>query len=189
MKKVFLLGAMVCALGMMTACKSGTANETSADTIQPTNETAIDTIHPTNEDVATGQSSETGYGSVWDELERLTNKISDGDTLVPEEWAFFFDNIDVFDGYLAEGIGYVLYNILESDGYCENIEPNLRALTPEKREHVLDRMIGLMSIDIMLEEHTYTWDEFTTRFVIFRGSKAAEKHLKEINEEREMENQ
>ena len=27
MKKVFLLDAMVCALGMMTACKSGTANE------------------------------------------------------------------------------------------------------------------------------------------------------------------
>ena len=26
MKKVFLLGAMVCALGMMTACKGGTAN-------------------------------------------------------------------------------------------------------------------------------------------------------------------
>ena len=27
MKKVFLLGAMVCALGMMTACKSGTTND------------------------------------------------------------------------------------------------------------------------------------------------------------------
>ena len=27
MKKIFLLGAMVCALGMMTACKSGTAEE------------------------------------------------------------------------------------------------------------------------------------------------------------------
>ena len=27
MKKLFLLGAIVCAIGMMTACKSGTANE------------------------------------------------------------------------------------------------------------------------------------------------------------------
>ena len=27
MKKMFLLGAMVCVLGMMTACKSGTAND------------------------------------------------------------------------------------------------------------------------------------------------------------------
>ena len=34
MKKVFLLGAMVCALGMMTACKSGTVNKTDADTTQ-----------------------------------------------------------------------------------------------------------------------------------------------------------
>ena len=27
MKKIFLLGAMVCALGMMTACKSGTTTD------------------------------------------------------------------------------------------------------------------------------------------------------------------
>ncbi|MBR4773718.1 MAG: hypothetical protein IK010_04730 [Bacteroidales bacterium] len=31
MKKAFLLSAIVCALGMMTACKSGTANENTAD--------------------------------------------------------------------------------------------------------------------------------------------------------------
>lgn len=34
MKKAFLLGAMVCALGMMTACKSGTTSETDVDTMQ-----------------------------------------------------------------------------------------------------------------------------------------------------------
>ena len=33
MKKIFLLGAMVCALGMMTACKSGTANERIDETL------------------------------------------------------------------------------------------------------------------------------------------------------------
>lgn len=33
MKKLFLLGAMVCALGMMTACKSGATNDAAADTI------------------------------------------------------------------------------------------------------------------------------------------------------------
>ena len=33
MKKIFLLGAMVCALGMMTACKNGTTNDAAADTI------------------------------------------------------------------------------------------------------------------------------------------------------------
>ena len=31
MKKAFLLGAMVCALGMMTACKSGTADKSATD--------------------------------------------------------------------------------------------------------------------------------------------------------------
>lgn len=35
MKKIFLLGAMVCALGMMTACKSGTGDNIAADTMQP----------------------------------------------------------------------------------------------------------------------------------------------------------
>ena len=34
MKKLFLFGAMACALGMMTACKSGTENKTDADTTQ-----------------------------------------------------------------------------------------------------------------------------------------------------------
>lgn len=33
MKKIFLLGAMVCAIGMMTACKNGTTNDAAADTI------------------------------------------------------------------------------------------------------------------------------------------------------------
>ena len=33
MKKIFLLGAMVCALGMMTACKSGTENENIDETL------------------------------------------------------------------------------------------------------------------------------------------------------------
>ena len=34
MKQLFLLGAMVCTLGMMTACKSGTANENTNDSTQ-----------------------------------------------------------------------------------------------------------------------------------------------------------
>lgn len=33
MKKIFLLGAMVCAIGMMTACKSGTGNENIDETL------------------------------------------------------------------------------------------------------------------------------------------------------------
>lgn len=41
MKKAFLLGAMVCALGVMTACKSGTTNSDPIDTIFKTN---VDTL-------------------------------------------------------------------------------------------------------------------------------------------------
>ncbi len=33
MKKIFLFGAMVCAIGMMTACKSGTGNENIDETL------------------------------------------------------------------------------------------------------------------------------------------------------------
>lgn len=35
MKKVFLLGAIVCAIGMMTACKSGTAETTEVESECP----------------------------------------------------------------------------------------------------------------------------------------------------------
>ena len=40
MKKVFLLGAMVCALGMMTACKSGTAEAQNDCPIEKPNDLA-----------------------------------------------------------------------------------------------------------------------------------------------------
>ena len=35
MKKLFLFGAMVCAVAMMTGCKGGAADNTAADTMQP----------------------------------------------------------------------------------------------------------------------------------------------------------
>ena len=45
MKKIFLLGAMVCALGMMTACKSGTAEEA---VVEPPFEDTIPIIFETD---------------------------------------------------------------------------------------------------------------------------------------------
>lgn len=173
---------MLCGIGLMAGCKSGAADE---------NTSTNDTMQPADKTVVAEQPTETGYGPVWDELERLTYKIAAGDTLLPEEWSFFFEHIDTFDGYLAEVIGAALYNTLESDWYCEHLEQEgLIKLSPEKREHVLEQMMYLMSIDIVADTHTYTWTDFQYDFYVFYGSKAAEKVFEEINEEKkEMSNQ
>jgi len=77
----------------------------------------------------------------------------------------------------------VLYEVLTKPSYSKHVaQEGLAHLSPEKREHVLEKMIYLMFIDIMLDAHTYTWDEFTMQYPIFEGSKAAEKALGEINE-------
>lgn len=177
MKKAILTLAVLCGIGLMAGCKSGTADENTDDTLQPANEAV--SIEP---------PIETGYSPIGDELERLTNKIYVGDTLLPEEWSFFFEHIDTFDGYLAEGIGNALYGVLTEPCYSEHVKlEGLAHLSPEKREHVLETMLYLMSIDIMLDANTYTWDEFTTQFPVFEGSKAAEKVLEEINKEKKEE--
>ena len=180
MRKAILTLAVLCGIGLTAGCKSSTTNEETNDTMQPTNETVI--AEP---------QTETGYGPVWDELERLTYKIAAGDTLLPEEWSFFFEHIDTFDGGLAEEIGYALYRTLNELWYSEHVaREGLAHLSPVKREYVLGQMIVLMSIDILADKHTFTWDAFQIRFPIFEGSKAAENALEEINKEKkEMSNQ
>ena len=177
MKKAILTLAVLCCIGLMAGCRSGTAGENPNDTLQPANE--VVSIEP---------PTETGYGPIWDELERLTNKIYAGDTLLPEEWSFLFEHIETFDGYLAEGIGNALYGVLSELCYSEHVAlEGLVHLSPEKREHVLETMMYLMSIDIMVDAYTYTWAEFTTQFPVFEGSTAAEKVLEEINKEKKEE--
>ena len=161
MKKSILTLAVLCGIGLMAGCKSGTANENTSDTTA----------------VATWNADE------WEhEWERLLAKIRNGDTLLPEEWSFFFENIDKVGEEYSEGVGYCLYNALAGQWYSEHVaREGLAQLSPEKREHVLEQMMYMMSIDIMIEEHTYTWDEFQIDFPVFEGSKAAEKALEEIN--------
>ena len=60
----------------------------------------------------------------------------------------------------------------------------LSKLSPERKEQVLEKMMSMMSLEIMAEEHTYTWAEFSDDLYIFKGSKAAEKELERINEEK-----
>ncbi|MBP5326458.1 MAG: hypothetical protein J6Y98_00925, partial [Bacteroidales bacterium] len=53
MKKLFLLGAMVCAIGMMTACKSGTAtNDTIATDTVPECTSLFDGLQYNDEGIA-----------------------------------------------------------------------------------------------------------------------------------------
>jgi len=178
MKKAILTLAVLCAVGMMAGCKSGgtpaeldeaTATETAADTTAVCQKANTDTLNV-------------------DEWERLAGKMRGGDTLLPEEWSFFFQNIDKADGGYSEDMGYSLYKSMQHIRFLENMElEGLDKLSPERREQALAWMIELMSIDIMADEHTYTWAEFSDDFYVFRGSQAAEKAFERINKEKEEE--
>ena len=177
MLKTALPAAVIFALVAMTACNGGTASKDTVDTAM-LGETVSNAVVMTDE--AQPSSSETD--TIWNELERLTDEIYDGHPLEPEEWAFIFDHIDMFDGYLAEGFGYAMYNqMVNCPWYNDQITSVLNTLTPLKREHVLKKIVGLMSVDIFLEDEKYTWSQFVNKFPIFSGSVAAEKALAEVN--------
>lgn len=167
MKKVFLTLAMLCAVAMMVGCKGGGT--------------------PAKLDESTATEAATDTFNV-DEWERLAEKMRGGDTLLPEEWSFLFQNIDKADGGYSEDMGYSLYKSMQYIRFLENMElEGLDKLSPERREQVLASMIELMSIDIMADEHTYTWAEFSDDLYVFRGSQAAEKAFERINKEKKEE--
>lgn len=167
MKKTFLTLAVLCAVAMMAGCKGGGT--------------------PAELDEATATEAATDTLNV-DEWERLAGKMRGGDTLLPEEWSFFFQNIDKADGGYSEDMGYSLYESIRRTGFLKNMEQEgLDKLSPERREQVLASMIEMMSIDIMADEHTYTWAEFSDDLYVFRGSLAAEKAFERINKEKKEE--
>ena len=166
MKKAFLTLAVLCTVAMMAGCKDGVANESTTDTTVAVTTTDTDTFNV-------------------DEWERLAEKIRGGNMLLPEEWSFLFQNIDKADGGYSEDMGYSLYESIRRTGFLKNMEQDgLDKLSPERREQVLASMIDLMSIDIMADEHTYTWAEFSDDLYVFRGSRAAEKAFERINKEK-----
>lgn len=168
-KKVFLTLAVLCAVAMMAGCKGGAANESTIDTTVAVTTTDTDTFNV-------------------DEWERLAEKMRGNDTLLPEEWSFLFQNIDKADGGYSEDMGYSLYKSMQYIRFLENMElEGLDKLSPERREQVLASMIEMMSIDIMADEHTYTWAEFSDDLYVFRGSQAAEKAFERINKEKKEE--
>lgn len=177
MKKFLLACAALLALGLMTACKSGGVT-TEADEA-----TMSESVNDTTA-LCTTENADT-----WsDEWMRLSEKMCGNDTLLPEEWSFFFENIDKADGEYSEGMGYCLYKSMQYLRFLENMElEGLAKLSPERREQVLEKMISMMSIDIVAEKHTYTWAEFSDDFYIFEGSKAAEREFERIIEEKSKE--
>ena len=178
MKKVFLTLALLGTVAMMAGCKGG-GTSAGLDEAMAT-EAATDTA-------AVWQATDTDTFNV-DEWERLAEKMRGGDTLLPEEWSFFFQNINKADGEYSEGMGYSLYESIRHTGFLKNMEQEgLDKLSPERREQALAWMIELMSIDIMADEHTYTWAEFSDDLSVFRGSQAAEKAFERINKEKKEE--
>ncbi len=174
----FFTLAVLCAVGMMAGCKGG------GTPAEPDEATATEAATDT---AAVWQATDTDTFNV-DEWERLAGKMRGGDTLLPEEWSFLFQNIDKADGEYSEDMGYSLYESIRRTGFLKNMElEGLVKLSPERREQVLAWMIELMSIDIMADEHTYTWAEFSDDFYVFRGSRAAEKVFEWINKEKEEE--
>lgn len=174
----FFTLAVLCAVAMMAGCKGGGAPA------EPDEATATEAATDT---AAVWQATDTDTFNV-DEWERLAEKMRGGDTLLPEEWSFFFQNIDKADGEYSEDMGYSLYESIRHTGFLKNMEQEgLDKLSPERREQVLAWMIELMSIDIMADEHTYTWAEFSDDLYVFRGSLAAEKVFEWINKEKEEE--
>lgn len=173
MKKAFLTLAVLCAVAMMAGCKGG-GTPAELDEAGMPRELA--------ERMATEAATDTFNVDEW---ERLAGKMRGNDTLLPEEWSFLFQNIDKADGEYSEGMGYSLYESIRRTGFLKNMEQEgLDKLSPERREQVLASMIEMMSIDIMADEHTYTWAEFSDDLYVFRGSQAAERALERINKEK-----
>ncbi len=178
MKKAFFILAALCAVAMMAGCKGGGA-PAELDEAMAT-EAATDTA-------AVWRATDTDTFNV-DEWKRLAEKMRGNDTLLPEEWSFLFQNIDKADGEYSEDMGYSLYKSMQYIRFLENMElEGLDKLSPERREQVLASMIEMMSIDIMEDEYTYTWTEFSDDLYVFRGSQAAEKAFERINKEKKEE--
>ena len=91
MKKLFLFGAMVCAIGMMTACKSGTGDNTAADTMQPCEPSSV---LVTNEyhfkDLKTPNSLQVVYIKYHPNLEKDSIDMGDDRFVVYDDRAYYF---------------------------------------------------------------------------------------------------
>ena len=91
MKKLFLFGAMVCAIGMMTACKSGTTDNTAADTTHPCEpSSALVTNEYHFKDLKTPNSLQVVYIKYHPNLEKDSIEMGDDRFVVYDDRAYYF---------------------------------------------------------------------------------------------------
>ena len=140
MKKLFYLGAMVCALGMMTACKSGT-NENTTDSItvpESTNLSEQQTPKPTIIKVngKYGLADQDGnvilepaYSAIWewenDYYKIFTEQHRQG--IVDRNGRFILKPEYNYFGYLQEGL-----RLVNKDGLCGYVDRQGNFVIPLK---------------------------------------------------------
>ncbi|MDO4218364.1 MAG: hypothetical protein Q4D03_09435 [Bacteroidales bacterium] len=116
MKKLFLFGAMVCTIGMMTACKSGAADNTAADTMQPCEPSSV---FVTNEyhfkDLKTPNSLQVVYIKYHPNLEKDSIDMGDDRFVVYDDRAYYFSGaVETLESkgvkYDVVDYGTVFYN-------------------------------------------------------------------------------
>ncbi|MBR3413377.1 MAG: hypothetical protein IKG81_11885 [Bacteroidales bacterium] len=151
MKKAIILGTLICAIGMLTACKSGTANDT-ANNQTNTNELT------------------------W---EAIDEKLAAGTLPNEAECLFILSDTTLDDGQ-SEGIGNHLFNFLcgypKSNKSFTNAQKNFSS---EEGDLKLINLMDLMSIDIALAEYK-NYEEFLGDFPMYRTCKGAEENFKRI---------
>ena len=153
MKKAIILGTLICAIGMLTACKSGTANDT-ANNQTNTNELT------------------------W---EAIDEKLAAG-TLPNEAECLFILSDSTLDEGLSEGVGNSLFNLLCGNRKANKMFSNARKdFTLQEGNDNMRRLMALMSIDIALAEYE-DYEEFLDDFPMFRGCSEAEDEFNWIKE-------
>ncbi|MBP5535357.1 MAG: hypothetical protein J6X62_01050 [Bacteroidales bacterium] len=153
MKKALLLGALICAIGMLAACKSGTANEAAVNTID---------------------TDELTWASI-------DEKLSSGAFPAEAECMFILSDTTLDEGH-SEGVGNNLFNLLRGNQEANELfSSSLKGITSEERGKSLSSLMSLMSIDIALAEYGQ-YEDFLIDFPLFRGCAEAEDEFNLIKE-------
>ena len=101
MKKLFLLGAMVCALGMMTACKSGT----SVDSEQQNDTTTVSSAKEYHfKDLKTPNSVQVVYIKYRPDIEKDSIELGEDRFIVYDDRAYYFS--EAVDYLESKGMKY-----------------------------------------------------------------------------------
>jgi hypothetical protein len=123
MKKLFLLGAMVCALGMMTACKSGT----SIDSEQQNDTTTVSSAKEYHfKDLKTPNSVQVVYIKYRPDFEKDSIELGEDRFIVYDDRAYYFS--EAVDYLESKGMKY---DVVDLDTKIYNGNQQVVFLTEE----------------------------------------------------------